>query len=149
MAKKFVVTAILLLAVTLVTIPVANAGIGRIGKGKCLRADLTEEQLEQLAEIRETVKSMKEEGATREEIRAAIAAKFEEWGIELPEPQNNRRRISRRRIGRNGPINPLIMAELAIIDAEQDDGEVILAAPQAPPYKTSEITTWGKLKVAR
>lgn len=107
---------------------------------------LTEEQR---AEIQTLVEGLKEEEATREEIRAAIAAKFEEWGIELPEPQNDRRRISRRRIGRNGLINPLIMAELAIIDTEQDDGEVILAAPQATSYKTSEITTWGKLKVAR
>jgi len=40
---------------------------------------------EQRAEIDQIVQDMKEAGATREEIKAAVDAKLEEWGIEVPE----------------------------------------------------------------
>ena len=42
---------------------------------------LTEEQRKTL---RETVKNLREQGATREEIREAVKALFDEWGIEPP-----------------------------------------------------------------
>jgi len=44
--------------------------------------DLTDEQR---AEIRQIVGDMREAGASREEIKAAIDAKLEEWGIEAPQ----------------------------------------------------------------
>ncbi|RKY60003.1 MAG: hypothetical protein DRP94_01820 [Candidatus Latescibacterota bacterium] len=45
-------------------------------------ARLTEEQR---AEIREMVKEMKEAGASPEEVRSAVRAKLQEWGIVPPE----------------------------------------------------------------
>jgi Spy/CpxP family protein refolding chaperone len=67
----------------------------RRGHGNGPLADLTEEQR---AEIHETVKAMHEEGATREEIRAAVLAQY---GIELPE-----RPLPHRGRG-NGPLADL------------------------------------------
>ena len=58
-----------------------SPGFGRGGVGP-LHDKLTEEQR---AEIKEMVESMGEGEATREEIRAAVDEKLEEWGIEVPE----------------------------------------------------------------
>lgn len=52
------------------------------GNGK--HPALTEEQR---AELKELVQKMKEDGATREEIKEAVTALFAEWGIEMPERQ--------------------------------------------------------------
>ncbi len=46
---------------------------------------------EQRAELREMIDEMREDGATREDIREAVHAQLEEWGIELPEPGEGRR----------------------------------------------------------
>ena len=46
---------------------------------------------EQRSEVHALVESMRTEGKTRDEIRAAVAAKYEEWGKELPPGQINRR----------------------------------------------------------
>lgn len=55
-------------------------GKGRKGKkgGRGWMGDLTEEQQ---ATIRDLIQTMKEDGATREEIREAVKAQLEEWGI--------------------------------------------------------------------
>ena len=47
-----------------------------------LRGQLTEEQR---AALKEKIAALKAEDATKAEIRAAIDAQFEEWGIEAPE----------------------------------------------------------------
>jgi len=39
---------------------------------------------EQRVEIDQMAQEMKETGASREKIKAAIDAKLEEWGIEIP-----------------------------------------------------------------
>jgi len=49
--------------------------------GKMIHDQLTEEQRTELAD---TIKKLKEEGKTREEIRTAVDALFEKWGIEKP-----------------------------------------------------------------
>ena len=94
---------------------------------------------------------MKETGASREEIREAVAEILKEYGVELPDRQSSRRKSKRgNRDGRRGAynganrcINPLAMADLAMIDAQ------IAAAPQVASMKTSKITSWGKLKAAQ
>ena len=45
-------------------------------------SDLTDEQKEELTA---TMNQLREDGATREEIREAVTAKLTEWGIEVPE----------------------------------------------------------------
>lgn len=55
---------------------------------------LTEEQQ---AELEALVQGMKDAGATREEIKAAVDALFEEWGIERPNPQRLKDKKSDRR----------------------------------------------------
>ena len=44
--------------------------------------ELTDEQRE---EIREIVVELKDNGASKEEIKEAVDSKLEEWGIEIPE----------------------------------------------------------------
>jgi len=44
--------------------------------------ELTDDQRE---ELKQTLEDMKEAGATQEEIREAVNAKLDEWGIEVPE----------------------------------------------------------------
>jgi len=41
---------------------------------------------EQKTEIQQLMQSMRDSGATQEEIRDAVSAKLQEWGIELPPP---------------------------------------------------------------
>jgi len=90
-----VVLTILLVSVALGTLgnggSHGNGGFG--GKGSCeLRfgerrggfwSKLTEEQREI---VKQTIREMRENDATREEIREAVAELLEGWGIEMPEP---------------------------------------------------------------
>jgi len=46
---------------------------------------------EQKAELQQLLDSLRESGATPEEIRDTINAKLEEWGIEIPEPSDQQR----------------------------------------------------------
>jgi hypothetical protein len=46
-------------------------------------SQLTDDQKEQFQQL---TQSMKDSGATQEEIRDAVDAKLQEWGIELPAP---------------------------------------------------------------
>ncbi|MBC8228165.1 hypothetical protein H8E77_01290, partial [bacterium] len=106
-----------------------------------LGTNLTDEQR---TAIQEKVTEMKEAGASREEIREAVAEMLEAYGIEVPERQPRSPRSKRGAYnGTNRSANLLAMADLAMIDAQ------VAAAPQAAPYNTSEVTTWGKLKEAR
>ncbi|MCD6335212.1 MAG: hypothetical protein J7M27_07770, partial [Candidatus Latescibacteria bacterium] len=62
-----------------------HPGLRRPGlRGLC--ADLTEDQR---AEIRAKVTEMKEAGAEREEIREAVGAMLEGYGVELPDQQDD------------------------------------------------------------
>lgn len=91
MIKKFALAAILLLAVMMATVLVANAGMGKnartgkhalVGMAACMGATLTDEQR---AAIQEKVTEMKDAGASRREIREAIAEMLAEYGIEVPD----------------------------------------------------------------
>ncbi len=75
--------------------PAQPGGTGRGGPGRpldgrggrfqhpgALCQDLTEEQRQQL---RELVKGLREQGAGREEIHAAVEELFAEWGLEMPD----------------------------------------------------------------
>jgi hypothetical protein len=41
---------------------------------------------DQKAQIEQLMQSMKDSGASQEEIRDAVNAKMQEWGIQLPPP---------------------------------------------------------------
>ena len=60
--------------------------MGRSGKG-IQKPQLTEDQKTQLDE---TIQALRENGVSKEEIKAAIDALFEEWGIEKPEGRMGR-----------------------------------------------------------
>jgi alkylhydroperoxidase/carboxymuconolactone decarboxylase family protein YurZ len=63
---------------------------GRMGKGgRGDREPLLSD--EQKAELKVTVQGLKDNGASREEIKAAVDALFETWGIEKPEGRMGRR----------------------------------------------------------
>jgi DNA-binding transcriptional MerR regulator len=47
---------------------------------------------EQKAELQQLLDSLRESGATPEEIRDTISAKLKEWGIEIPEANDQQRR---------------------------------------------------------
>ncbi len=64
-----------------------NKRQGRKGKGD-LCADLTDEQRQQ---IKDTVAEMKEAGATRDEINAAVKELLEEFGVEVPDDKKKGR----------------------------------------------------------
>jgi DNA-binding transcriptional regulator YhcF (GntR family)/DNA-binding transcriptional MerR regulator len=78
---------------------------GRKGKGN------HEPQLskEQRAQLDETVQTLKDNGATQEEIRAAVEALFEEWGIEKPDG----------RMGHRGHKKGLHGALMELLDENQ------------------------------
>jgi hypothetical protein len=56
-----------------------DRGIGRFNRGACNFGDLSDVQLE---EIKAMVQDMRENGASKEEIKAAVESKLTEWGIE-------------------------------------------------------------------
>ena len=56
--------------------------IGRFNRGACNFGDLSDIQRE---EIKDMVKDMRENGASKEEIKVAVESKLTEWGIEVPE----------------------------------------------------------------
>jgi uncharacterized protein YpuA (DUF1002 family) len=122
-------------------IEVPEEWFSRKGNGYYLCADLTDEQR---AAIRAKVAEMKEAGATREEIRTAVAEMLKEYGIEVPEDWVNRPGRGKRGMRRGLKPCPLApIADLAMIDAE------VAAAPQASPQQTLTSTTWGKVKKLR
>ena len=82
----------LILTLTL-TAAMIGAALTYAGGGRGLRADLTEDQR---AGIRDLVTGMRENDATREEIRTAMGAKLAEFGVELPEKSAERPRRGRR-----------------------------------------------------
>ena len=69
-------------------IEVPDAWFNRLGKGNYLCADLTDEQR---TAIKEKIAEMKEAGASRKEIREAVAEMLKEYGVEPPDRQAGRR----------------------------------------------------------
>ena len=78
-------------------------GLGKLG------ADLTEEQR---AALKETVEGLRQSGASREEVHAAVGAQLQSYGVELPEnredgPAKGQRRGHRfGKRGRRGATPP-------------------------------------------
>ncbi|MCW4042229.1 MAG: heat shock 70 family protein, partial [Candidatus Bathyarchaeota archaeon] len=64
-----------------------DRGIGRFNRGACNFGDLSDVQLE---EIKDMVQDMHENGASKEEIKAAVESKLTEWGIEVPKFEQSR-----------------------------------------------------------
>lgn len=100
--------------------------------------NLTEDQK---AELQSAVESLREQGATREEIHAAVAALFQEWGIEMPE--NFAGRMGKR--GRKGEQCPQLTEEQreqlhttiqSLRDADATREEIHAAAQEL-------FETWG------
>ena len=96
MRKRLTLVLMLVLAVAMIGTALTYAGGRgfrsggpRPGRGAGPFADLTEDQQDA---IREKVTELKEAGATREDIRAAVHALLDEWNIELPEQQGPRPR---------------------------------------------------------
>ena len=58
-----------------------DKGIGRFNRGACNFGDLSDVQRQ---EIKGMVQDMRENGASKEEIKAAVESKLTEWGIEVP-----------------------------------------------------------------
>lgn len=96
MKSRIGLIVVTLLAVTVIAVAMSYAGPGEgrgegrgDGQGKGhgrghagLFGQLTEEQKEA---VHETIEEMREAGASREEIHAAVREMMEGWGIELPE----------------------------------------------------------------
>ena len=59
-----------------------DRGIGRFNRGACNFGDLSDVQRE---ELKDMVQDMRENGASKEEIKDAFKMKSEEWNIEIPE----------------------------------------------------------------
>jgi len=79
---------------------------GRLRPGlQGLMSSLTDEQH---AEVQQLISSMRDDGATREEIHEAVIALLAEWGIEPPENSSNRDENSGRIQAYNypNPFNP-------------------------------------------
>ncbi len=65
-----------------------DGGIGRFNRGPCNFGDLSDVQRE---EIEDMVQDMHENGASKEEIKAAVESKLTEWGIEVPKFEQPRK----------------------------------------------------------
>jgi ribosomal protein L23 len=91
---------------------------GKGKKGKSWMGDLTEEQR---ATIREMIQQMKADGATREEIRDAVKAQLEEWGIggegDPEGAQNLRARKNIQATNAPNPFNPTTTITYALEEA--------------------------------
>ncbi len=70
---------------------------GKAQFGQQMFPNLTQEQRQT---VQETVQSLREKGATPEEIRAAVGKLFDEWGIEKPQMRQGFK--GRRGAGANG-----------------------------------------------
>jgi len=65
-----------------------DKGIVRFNRGACNFGDLSDVQRE---EIKDMVQDMRENGASKEEIKAAVESKLTEWGIEVPKFEQSRK----------------------------------------------------------
>ena len=86
---------------------------------------------EQRTEIHETVKTMRKDGATREEVRTAIVELLRKYGL-LEDDQ-----------AAGDAAGDDAVADMAEVDAE------IEAAPGISPDPELRVTTWGQLKSSR
>ncbi len=96
--------------------------------GPC--ADLTDAQR---AEIRAKVQELKGNGATREEVRAAVGEMLQGWGVELPDRTGERPRVRRpglRRLcaGLTEDQRAAIRTKVETLKAEEASPEEIRAA---------------------
>jgi DNA-binding transcriptional MerR regulator len=57
-----------------------------VGRGQRLSPWMSQLTDEQKAQIQQLIQSMRDDGATPQEIRDAVNAKLQEWGIQLPPP---------------------------------------------------------------
>jgi DNA-binding transcriptional regulator YhcF (GntR family) len=58
----------------------------RVGRGQRLSPWMSQLTDEQKAQIQQLIQSMRDSGASQEEIRDAVKATLQEWGIQLPPP---------------------------------------------------------------
>lgn len=65
-----------------------DRGIGHFNRGACNFGDLSDVQRE---EIKDMVQDMRENGASKEEIKTAVESKLTEWGIEVPKFEQSRK----------------------------------------------------------
>jgi len=93
-----------------------DRGIGRFNRGECNFGDLSDVQRE---EIKDMVQDMHENGASKEEIKAAVESKLTEWGIEVPKFEGKFKKGAK---GRHPPfLNDLTEEQLEEIkDMVQD-----------------------------
>jgi DNA-binding transcriptional regulator YhcF (GntR family) len=114
--RKSVMVILILVAVAAMSAGTIYGGTGeRGGRGGHRFEGLTEEQR---TEVHELVSGMREAGASREEIHAAVAELFENWGIEMPERPEGEGRGKGRGEGRGerrGPGHRL----MELLTAEQ------------------------------
>ena len=98
-------------------------------------SDLTDEQKE---EIKTIVEELREDGASREEIKAAVDSKLTEWGIEVPEFKNGAKR-------RHPPfLNDLTEEQREEIkDIVQDMRENGASREEVKAAVDSKLTEWG------
>lgn len=144
MGKRLIFVLTLVLAVAMVGAALTYAGGHgfrngglRAGRGDRPFANLTEEQR---AEIQALVETKKEAGATREQIREAVGAKLQEWGIELPQKRGLRHGCVLRHGFFRGPY-----------PAEESAAEPEETAPEEISAKLSTTTavqsaSWGEIK---
>lgn len=109
MIRKAVMVTLILVAVAAISAGTSYAGWGeRGGRGGHRFPDLSEEQR---AEVHELVSGMREAGASRDEIHAAVKELFGSWGIEMPDQPRGEGRGEGPRDGR-GP-GPGLMDQLS------------------------------------
>jgi hypothetical protein len=86
--RSTVMVILILVAVAAMSAGTVYGGRGEMGgRGDHRFPELTEEQR---AAVHELVGGMRDAGATRDEIHAAVAELFESWGLEVPEPPEGR-----------------------------------------------------------
>ena len=134
MGKRLIVVLTLVLAVVTTGAVLTYAGArgfrdagARQGCGDGPFANLTEEQR---AEIRALVETQKGAGATREEIRQAIGAKLQEFGIDLPADWGQRQARG------DGPFANLTEEQRAAIQEMREAGATRQAVRE-------QLTAWG------
>ena len=116
-----------------------DEGIGRFNRGPCNFGDLSDVQRE---EIKDMVQDMHENGASKEEIKAAVELKLTEWGIEVQEFEGKFKKGVK---GRHPPfLNDLTEEQREEIkDMVQDMHENGASKEEIKAAVESKLTEWG------